>query len=72
MRTTWKSKDLAEKHHPIGRGAAASAAKQIRRGPAVIAGTQPERLGHKTDFAAKHPMGYGVIAAAAVAVRRKP
>jgi hypothetical protein len=69
---TWKLKDSAEKLHPIGRGAATSAAKQIWRGPPVIAGTKPERLGHETDFAAKHPMGRGVVAAAAASVRRKP
>jgi hypothetical protein len=72
METTWKLKDLAEKLHPIGRGAAVSAAKQICRAPAVIAGTKPEQPGHKTDFAAKHPMGRGVVAAAAAAVRRNP
>jgi hypothetical protein len=70
MQPTWKSKDLAEVRHPIGRGAAASAASQIRRGPAVIAGTRPEQFG-KTNLAARHPMGRGVIAAAAEAMRRR-
>jgi hypothetical protein len=70
MRPTWKSKDLAEERHPIGRGAAASAATQIRRGPAVIAGTKCEEFG-ETDLATRHPMGRGVIAAAAEAMRRR-
>jgi hypothetical protein len=71
MQTTWKSSDVAEERHPIGRGAAASAARQISRGPAVIAGTEPEQRRGKADLAMRHPMGRGVVAAAAEAVRRR-
>ena len=49
MQTTPGSRgDFAQERHPIGRGAATSAAKQISRGPAVIAGRKPEQPGGET------------------------